>query len=69
MEAGHGFEIADLATEDFDPRFTAGDLAVLRRKATRPADVAAEQVRSDRANALALVFPVYWWSMPALLKD
>lgn len=28
----------------------------------------AEQARIDRADALVLVFPVYWWSMPALLK-
>lgn len=66
--AGHGFEIADLAAEGFDPRFTPGDLAVHRRKAARPADVAAEQARIERADALVLVFPVYWWSMPALLK-
>lgn len=67
-EAGHDFEIADLAAEGFDPRFTAGDLAVHRRKAAPPADVAAEQARIDRADALVLVYPVYWWSMPALLK-
>lgn len=28
----------------------------------------AEQARIDRADALVLVYPVYWWSMPALLK-
>lgn len=33
-----------------------------------PADVAAEQARIDRADALVLVYPVYWWSMPGLLK-
>lgn len=65
-EAGHDFEIADLAAEGFDPRFTAGDLAVHRRKAARPADVAAEQARIDRADALVLVYLVYWWSMLAL---
>lgn len=67
-EAGHSFEIADLAAEGFDPRFTPGDLAVHRHKAARPADVAAEQARIDRSDALVLVYPVYWWSMPALLK-
>jgi len=66
--AGHGFEIADLASEGFDPRFTMGDLAVHRRKEARPADVAAEQARIERSDALVLVYPVYWWSMPALLK-
>lgn len=65
---GHSFEIADLAAEGFDPRFTPGDLAVHRHKAARPDDVAAEQARIDRSDALVLVYPVYWWSMPALLK-
>ncbi|ATU91345.1 NAD(P)H-dependent oxidoreductase [Phyllobacterium zundukense] len=65
---GNTFEIADLMAEAFDPRFTAADLAVHRRLAPPPADVAAEQARIDRADALVLVFPVYWWSMPGLLK-
>ncbi|WP_437500023.1 NAD(P)H-dependent oxidoreductase [Sorangium sp. So ce1099] len=66
--SGNSFEIADLAAEAFDPRFTAADLAVHRRRAPPPADVAAEQARIDRADALVLVYPVYWWSMPGLLK-
>lgn len=65
---GSSFEIADLAAEGFDPRFGAADLAVHRRQAPPPADVAAEQARIDRADALVLVYPVYWWSMPGLLK-
>ncbi|MEZ0472376.1 NAD(P)H-dependent oxidoreductase [Luteimonas salinilitoris] len=65
---GHSYEIADLAAEGFDPRFTAADLAVHRSQALPPADVAAEQARIDRADALVLVYPVYWWSMPGLLK-
>lgn len=65
---GNSFEIADLAAESFDPRFTEADLAVHRREALPPADIAAEQARIDRADALVLVYPVYWWSMPGLLK-
>jgi NAD(P)H dehydrogenase (quinone) len=64
----HSFEIADLFAEAFDPRFNAADHAVHRRQAQPPADVQAEQARIDRADALVLVYPVYWWSMPALLK-
>lgn len=67
-DPGNSFEIADLAAEAFDPRFTADDVAVHRREAPPPADVAAEQARIDRADALVLVYPVYWWSMPGLLK-
>lgn len=66
--AGHTFEIADLAAEGFDPRYNAADHKVHRTRATPPADVLAEQARLDRADALVLVFPIFWWSMPALLK-
>lgn len=66
--AGHSAEIADLMTEGFDPRFTATDHAVHLKQAAPSADVLAEQARIDRADALVLVYPVYWWSMPGLLK-
>lgn len=62
------FEIADLAAEGFDPRFGFADHAVHHREASPPADVLAEQARIDRADALVMVYPIYWWSMPALLK-
>ncbi|MCM2459775.1 NAD(P)H-dependent oxidoreductase [Pseudomonas sp. CG7] len=62
------FEIADLAAEGFDPRFSFADHAVHHREALPPADVLAEQARIDHADALVLVYPIYWWSMPALLK-
>ena len=64
----HTAEIADLAAEGFDPRFTGGDLAVHEKQAPPPPDVAAEQGRIDRSDALVLVYPVYWWSFPGLLK-
>lgn len=64
----NSFEIADLAAEAFDPRFAAADIAAHLREASAPADVIAEQERIDRADALVLVYPVYWWSMPGLLK-
>ena len=66
--ADHSVEIADLAAEGFDPRFSAADLAAYHRRAPMPADVAAEQARVDRASDVVLVYPVYWWSMPGLLK-
>lgn len=67
-DAGHSLEIADLTVEGFDPRFNAADIALHLRNEAVPADVAAEQTRVDRADALVLVYPVYWWSMPGLLK-
>jgi NAD(P)H dehydrogenase (quinone) len=67
-DPAHQVEIADLAAEGFDPRFGAADLAHFRNEAPPPADVLGEQARIDRADALVLVFPVYWWSMPGQLK-
>jgi len=61
-------ELADLSAEGFDPRFNQDDMKGHQRHAPFPADVLAEQARLDRADALVLVFPVYWWSMPALMK-
>lgn len=61
-------QIADLAAEGFDPRFTPADRAAYRGAADHPTDVRREQDRIDGADDLVLVFPVLWWSMPALLK-
>lgn len=66
--AGNTAEIADIAAEGFDPRFTASDIAIHLRQTSISADIAAEQARIDRADALVLVYPVYWWSMPGQLK-
>lgn len=67
-DSSHSAEIADLAAERFDPRFTTADLSVLLRERAPTADVAAEQARISRADALVLVYPIYWWAMPAQLK-
>ena len=66
--SGNSFEIADLAAEGFDPRFNTSDIATFQGEATTADDIAAEQARIDRADTLVLVYPVYWWSMPGLLK-
>ncbi|WP_072805021.1 NAD(P)H-dependent oxidoreductase [Rhodococcoides yunnanense] len=66
--AGGTVEFADLAAEQFDPRFSEGDLHLYRGSGRTPNEVVAEQNRIDRAEHLILVFPVYWWSFPALLK-
>ncbi|MBY4275321.1 NAD(P)H-dependent oxidoreductase [Rhodococcus fascians] len=68
QSTGTAVETADLAAESFDPRFSAADLSLYRGNGSTPSDVAEEQTRIDRAEHLVLVFPMYWWSMPALLK-
>lgn len=61
-------ELADLAGEGFSPVYTEADAAFFQNRGPLPADVATEQARIDRADTLVLVYPIYWWSFPALLK-
>lgn len=62
------FEIADLTQEGFNPVFSEADMAAFLQTGGVPPDVVTEQARIDNADALVLVFPVYWWSMPGLMK-
>lgn len=67
-QQGWTSEIADIASEGFDPRQTTEDLNVVRGIGTPPEDVLREQERVERADAVVLVHPVYWWGMPGLMK-
>ena len=66
-EAGHSVEVADLHAEGFDPVFKAGDFIQFEGGAMPP-DVLAEQARVERCDALAFVFPIWWYGMPAMFK-
>jgi NAD(P)H dehydrogenase (quinone) len=67
--AGHKAEIADLHAEGFDPRMTEADEPDWNDPRKRYSDpVLAEQARIARNDAMAFVFPVWWWSIPAMLK-
>ncbi|MCA0144340.1 NAD(P)H-dependent oxidoreductase [Blastococcus sp. LR1] len=63
-----GSALAHLAQEGFDPRFSPGDRRTYVTRGVPDPAVTAEQRRIDAADHLVLVFPVYWWSVPALLK-
>ena len=68
-DASHAWELADLHGEGFDPRFRPDDFAQFTKgPAAMPPDVLGEQERVMRAEAIAFVFPVWWWSFPAMLK-
>lgn len=66
-EAGHALELADLYREGLEWRLQPEDYAQFTGGAM-PEAVRREQARVDRAEALAFVFPVWWWSFPAILK-
>jgi NAD(P)H dehydrogenase (quinone) len=65
--AGHTYEVADLYAEDFDPVFSIDDYGQFEGKPMSE-DVLAEQARVDRCEALAVVSPIWWLSLPAMLK-
>ena len=65
--AGHSFERADLYAEGFDPVMTARDMEQFVGR-EMPGPILAEQDRVERADALCLIFPVWWFSMPAMMK-
>jgi len=66
--AGHSIELADLHAEKFDPRWSLSDINADGDAAGTMPDIAAEQARISRADAICMVFPLFWWGMPAMTK-
>ncbi len=65
--AGHTVELADLHAEGFDPRWSMDDITA-EGGPSPLADIAKEQARIARADAICFVFPLFWWGMPAMTK-
>ncbi|HBL5002079.1 NAD(P)H-dependent oxidoreductase [Enterobacter cloacae] len=69
QEQGTQVEIADLHAEGFSPTMIRPDLDLYHGDVSAlPDEVLLEQQRVERADMLVFVFPIYWWSVPALLK-
>lgn len=68
-EAGYAIDLLDLQAEGFDPRMTVADQPDWddREKVYSP-EVQAHMERILAADVIVPVFPVYWNSLPALLK-
>ncbi len=65
--AGHTPDLLDLYSERFDPVLGKSELESMG--SGKPlTDVAACQRRIKAANGLAIVFPVWWFGVPAMLK-
>jgi NAD(P)H dehydrogenase (quinone) len=65
--AGHTHAVADLYGEGFDPVFAPDDFGQFHGAALEPR-LLDEQARVDRADAVAIVSPIWWLSLPAMLK-
>ncbi|MEQ9239215.1 NAD(P)H oxidoreductase [Roseovarius indicus] len=66
---GHVPEIADLHREGFDPRMKVEDEPIWGDKTqTFSEELLEQQARVDRNDAIAFVFPVWWWGFPAMTR-
>ncbi|MBV6701630.1 NAD(P)H oxidoreductase [Kitasatospora aureofaciens] len=67
--AGYTVDLLDLYAEDFDPRTGPEDEPdwTDREKQYSP-EVRAHMDRIDAADTLVVVFPVWWFGLPAILK-
>lgn len=66
---GHEVEWADLVAEDFDPVLRPADEPDWDDPRKRYSDeVRREMARVERNDASVLLFPIFWWSVPAILK-
>ncbi len=66
---GHTVEWANLVEEGFDPVLREADEPDWNDAQKRYSpEVQREMERIERNEATLMIFPVYWWSVPAILK-
>lgn len=66
--AGHAIDLLDLYADDFDPRMRAEERRTYADAASVPGEIAPYAARLKAAEALVLVFPVWCFGVPAILK-
>jgi NAD(P)H dehydrogenase (quinone) len=65
----HVVEFADLVAEGFDPILREADEPEWSNSAKVYSEAVLREIARIRRNeATVLIFPVYWWAMPAVLK-
>lgn len=65
---GADVDVLDLYAENFQPALTAAERRLHYATPEPGADIVALQQRLASAELLVLVFPTWWFSMPAILK-
>jgi putative NADPH-quinone reductase len=66
--AGHELVVKDLYREGFDPVLSAEERAAYEDIANNRGPVAAEVAALEGAHGLLLIYPTWWYGMPAMLK-
>ena len=67
-DGGHTLEVVDLYAIKFDPCLTLDEFAQFTRPLQTPKDVLDQQEKVNQADALVFIYPVWWWSFPAILR-
>ncbi len=65
---GHGVEVLDLYREGFEPAMTAEQRALYHHEGKNLAGIEDHVVKLQAAEALVLVYPTWWYGLPAMLK-
>ncbi|MGX5774698.1 NAD(P)H-dependent oxidoreductase [Methylorubrum zatmanii] len=66
--AGHAVEILDLYAQEFDPRLSPDERGAYFDEAAARPELAGHIAALRRAEALVLVYPTWWFGLPAMLK-
>jgi NAD(P)H dehydrogenase (quinone) len=66
--SGHLVDLCDLYGQSFDPVLSAHERRVYRDAASNTAAVSDQVERLRRAEGVIVVFPSWWYGMPAILK-
>jgi putative NADPH-quinone reductase len=67
--AGHDPSLLDLHAEGFDPRMTTADEPDWDDAGKRYSpEVEGHLARIRQSDAMAFIFPVWWWGLPAMTK-
>jgi putative NADPH-quinone reductase len=66
--AGHEVVVKDLYREGFDPALSAAERRAYEDVGANEAPVAAELAALRAAQGLLLVYPTWWYGLPAMLK-
>jgi putative NADPH-quinone reductase len=67
-EMGHDVVVEDLYADNFDPALTIAERTSYYSNSYDRTGVAGEVERLLEAEALVLLFPTWWFSVPAILK-
>ena len=67
-KAGHQVELLDLYKENFDPVLRVEDEPNDGSLENYSLEVQSEFERLNNNDAVVMVFPLWWWSVPAMLK-